>query len=79
MDSQVGGFEIANKELTFNDVIHTLKNTIKNVSAKSANYDITSFDSEHFQLIGQRGFTLAPGMSRNIQVRHISGPHCDLP
>jgi hypothetical protein len=50
--------------------------SIKNVGYRSCHYEVFLPDCNHFKLIGNRSFSLAPGISKTVKVKHLSSPYC---
>lgn len=70
MEKDPGAFTVSQQVLTFHNN-YPLKIVVKNTSLRSTSYDIANADDHHFKLIGHRIFTLAPGISKTIQIKHI--------
>ena len=50
--------------------------SIKNLGSRVNHYEIFVPNWNHFKIFGDRTFSLAPGISKNVKIKHIRPTMC---
>lgn len=77
LTNQAPTFSISSQLLEYTQSEQSHKLAIKNTGLKTISYETVISDQEHFKLASAyRSFSLAPGITKNITIKHIEGIHC---
>ena len=50
--------------------------TVKNTGYRSCHYEVFVPDCRHFKLLGNRTFSLAPGITKVVKIKHLPTFYC---
>lgn len=76
MEKAAPEFAVVPAALTLNLLQDAFTLAIKNTSYRSCHYEIFLPDCHHFKIVGNRTFSLAPGITKMVKIRHFEGQSC---
>jgi hypothetical protein len=76
MEKAEDNFIIAPTNIVIHPIEQLIKFSVKNSSTRSSRYEISVNDFEHYKTISPRTFTLAPGITKYVKIKHVASEKC---
>ena len=71
MEKAQAQFTVTPTQLNLANQQDTFCIAVKNTGSRTCHYEVFVPDCSHFKINGDRTFSLAPGITKNIKIKHI--------
>jgi len=76
MEKAQANFSVTPTELNLASFQEVFTLAVKNVGSRTCHYEVFVPDCSHFKINGDRTFSLAPGITKNVKIKHIKSCLC---